>query len=79
MGGSMVCKSVTPSRVEENFKIWDFKLDDGDMKVTLQELKYEEEWKKFIDINRQIRKNSEKFKKRLLKIRQNLRNENCIT
>ena len=39
----MVCKSVTPSRVEENFKIWDFKLDDGDMKVTLQELLHEEE------------------------------------
>ena len=43
MGGSMVCKSVTPSRVEENFKIWDFKLDDGDMKVTLHKLQYEEE------------------------------------
>ena len=43
MGGSMVCKSVTPSRVEENFKIWDFKLDDGDMKVTLHNLRYEEE------------------------------------
>ena len=33
MGGSMVCKSVTPSRVEENFKIWDFRLDFVDMKV----------------------------------------------
>merc|ERR1711915_928424 len=31
MGGSMVCKSVTPSRIEENFKIWDFRLTEEDM------------------------------------------------
>ena len=35
MGGSMVCKSVTPSRVEENFKIWDFALSKDDMKVNI--------------------------------------------
>ena len=34
----MVCKSVTPSRVIDNFKIWDFMLDDGDMKVTWYKL-----------------------------------------
>merc|ERR1711997_644988 len=31
MGGSMVCKSVTPSRVEANYQIWDFALDADDM------------------------------------------------
>jgi len=31
MGGAMVCKSVTPSRIEENFKIWDFVLSGEDM------------------------------------------------
>ena len=35
MGGSMVCKSVTPSRVKDNFKIWDFALDNKDMQVLL--------------------------------------------
>ena len=33
MGGSMCCKSVTPSRVEQNYQIWDFALDNDDMKV----------------------------------------------
>ena len=35
MGGSMVCKSVTPSRVEANYQMWDFALDADDMKVKL--------------------------------------------
>jgi len=33
MEGTMVCKSVTPSRIEENFKIWDFSLSPEDMAV----------------------------------------------
>jgi len=33
MGGSMVCKSVTPSRVEANYQIWDFALDADDMRA----------------------------------------------
>jgi len=33
MGGSMVCKSVTPSRIQDNFKIWDFVLNEEDMLV----------------------------------------------
>jgi len=31
LGGSMVCKSVTPSRIQDNFKIWDFSLTAEDM------------------------------------------------
>jgi len=33
LGGALVCKSVTPSRIQENFKIWDFSLSTEDMDV----------------------------------------------
>ena len=33
MGGSMLAKSVTPSRIEENFKIFDFSLEEEDLKM----------------------------------------------
>ena len=33
MGGSMLAKSVTPSRIEENYKIFDFSLTTDDMHV----------------------------------------------
>ena len=32
MGGSAVAKSVTPSRIKENYEIWDFALTDEDMR-----------------------------------------------
>ena len=32
MGGCMVAKSVTPSRIQSNFDIWDFQLSPQDMK-----------------------------------------------
>ena len=32
MGGCMVAKSVTPSRIQSNFDIWDFQLSPEDMK-----------------------------------------------
>lgn len=31
MGGVLVCKSVTPSRIQANFNVWDFALTDQDM------------------------------------------------
>ena len=31
MDGAAVCKSVTPSRIEQNYKVWSFKLDADDM------------------------------------------------
>jgi len=33
MGGAAVCKSVTPSRIIENYKLWHFKLGEDDMEV----------------------------------------------
>ena len=33
MGGSMLAKSVTPCRIEENQKIFDFSMTTEDMKV----------------------------------------------
>ena len=33
MGGSMLAKSVTPSRIEENYSIFDFSLKTEDMKL----------------------------------------------
>ena len=33
MGGSMLAKSVTPSRIQENYKIFDFTLAPVDMHV----------------------------------------------
>ena len=31
MGGTMVAKSVTPSRIEGNYKLWDFELSAEEM------------------------------------------------
>lgn len=31
LGGALVCKSVTPQRIIENYQIWDFALDADDM------------------------------------------------
>lgn len=31
MGGTMVCKSVTPSRIQANYNLWDFNLSADDM------------------------------------------------
>ena len=31
MGGSAMCMSVTPSRNEDNYRVWHFNLDKGDM------------------------------------------------
>ena len=31
MGGTVVAKSVTPSRIEGNYKLWDFELSAEDM------------------------------------------------
>jgi len=33
MGGAAVCKSVTPSRIQQNYDLWNFELDDDDLKV----------------------------------------------
>ena len=33
MGGSMLAKSVTPPRIEENYNIFDFVLSTEDMKI----------------------------------------------
>ena len=44
----MVCKSVTPSRVEANYQMWDFALDDDDMKVNI-DIKVHEIEKGFIE------------------------------
>jgi len=37
LGGSLVCKSVTPSRIIENYNIWDFALSKEDL-VALSDL-----------------------------------------
>jgi len=33
MNGSLVCKSVTPSRIEANYNVWDFELSPEDMEL----------------------------------------------
>jgi len=33
MNGCLVCKSITPSRIEANYKVWDFELTPEDMEL----------------------------------------------